>query len=90
MNKDKFELTRKQLDMIFLLRIINAESDKNIKQSDLEAKYGAIFTRERIEAVLVHALDEGLVMNKSVNIGTTRSIIATLTKSGKEYISRVN
>lgn len=90
MREDKFELTRKQLDMIFLLRIINGEQDKNIKQSDLESRFGKYFTRERIETIFVSALSENLIANKVIGLEDTSSIVAALTKKGKDYISRVS
>jgi hypothetical protein len=90
MNKDKFELSMFQLNLIFLLEVIDAEPDKNIKQSDLELLHGVIFKRQGIENVLLSACQEGLVINKNINIGDSHSNIITLTEKGKDYISRVS
>lgn len=89
MNKDKFELNRLELDIITLLRIIDAEPEKNIKTTDLESRHGAMFKRMRIDDVILSALKQNLIINKKVTVGKTRSIMIALTEAGAKYISLV-
>ncbi|MFZ2970561.1 MAG: hypothetical protein WA063_05425 [Minisyncoccia bacterium] len=77
------------MDLTFLLRIISAQPDENIKLKDLETDHTTLFTKIGLGALLNIAKGKGLIVWDTVNIAATSTCIVALTKKGREYISLV-
>lgn len=90
MKEDRFEITKTDLDLIVLLRIIIAQPDKNIKYSDLKSqKYCDQFTRSGAEYITSLGQKRGLISMTTVEAEDTESELIALTEEGKKYISLV-
>lgn len=77
------------MDLTFLLRIISAQPDENIKLKDLETEYATLFTKIGLSALLNIARGKNLIVRDTVNIASTSTCIVALTSKGREYISLV-
>ena len=77
------------MDLIFLLRIINAEPEENIKYSDLKLRFGNLFTRFRIEYLTTIAQNKNLISTMQAGKEDVKSELIILTEEGKKYISLV-
>jgi len=82
-------VTKEEMDLIFLLRIINAEPEENIKYSDLKLRFGDLFRRFRIEYLTTIAQNRNLITIIQAGEKNIKSELIILTEEGKKHISLV-
>ena len=88
-DEDEFKITRKQLNWIILLKIIQAAPDKIVKAVDFESEYAKLFRRAGIISVLTTVVKEKLIEYKTIAIGENSTVIISITPKGEDYIKLV-